>query len=333
MKKRTTIKTLATGVVLAACATGLHAATDVYRQIIVHGTDDSVLATYYESELSYLEFVEKEEVYPNAEVYTNGNILIKLSSEVKFKMVKVEGGVDYTLTDNGTPITAWDATKHIDTFYIGEYEVTQGLYKEVKGTVPSDQSMIGDNYPVATVSWDMIAGSEDNFLTAINKLLAEIKKNNPAVATALGDREFRLPSEWEWEYAAAGGKEYKTLGYYFSGTSESTTEALETVAVNSVSPNKATSVAEVGSKLPNNLGLYDMSGNVYEWCSGLGYPADPTTPGYQSSTSTTLNTSNRPYRSGRWGNDSAKYFLVNMRNDNVSSYISSMDSAGFRLVF
>ena len=326
MKKRTTIKTLAAAVVLGACAAGLHATTEDDQRLIVYGENDSELGTFDASEVSYLEF--KQAVYPYARVDNEGNLLFKPSPDVSFKMIKVEGGVDYALTRTGSEITSWSPTKRIDNFYLGQYEVTQGVYKAMMTSVPDGQSATGNDYPVAMVSWNMIAGSGDNFLTAINAKLAEIKENNPAVATALGDREFRLPSEWEWEYAASGGKNYATLNYYFSGTSEETPEALETVAVNSVDPNKATSVAKVGSKLPNNLGLYVMSGNVWEWCSGLGYPADPDTPGYQVGTSTTLN-SNRPARGGGWNSLNIINFWVLARGNN--SVDITHERGGFRL--
>ena len=145
---------------------------------------------------------------------------------------------------------------------------------------------------------------------------------------ALGNKEFRLPNEWEWEYAAAGGKDWANLKYTYSGTTGEGADVLNTVAVNSVSPNIANAVTIVGSKLPNNLGLYDMSGNVGEWCSGLGYTGHGTTAGYLTSIGS-WDTAYRPYRSGCWPNTNANYFLVGARA-NLSPTVTIND-VGFRV--
>ena len=183
---------------------------------------------------------------------------------------------------------------------------------------------------MAKVSWDDVAGSgSTTFLKLLNAKMSQIKANSSAdVVAALGNMEFRLPNEWEWEYAAAGGPAWNNLKYTYSGTTGTGGTILNTVAVNSVSPNKATSVALVGSKLPNNLGLYDMSGNVWEWCSGLGYSGHETTPGYMNNSGTWVN-SHRPVRGGSWDDDSQSGFLV--RNRFYYETASSYEARGFRL--
>ncbi|MBD5232294.1 MAG: formylglycine-generating enzyme family protein [Bacteroidales bacterium] len=282
--------------------------------------------------------------------------MIPLTDNIKFKMIKVEGGVPFTLTNEGSALTgtAWannGATKQMEDFWIGEFEVTQDIWKEVMGltdaqlpvsnfesTVGSTkypagtaQTKKGAKYPIANVSWGDICTGSNSFLTKINARLKELKASNPALAAALGDKEFRLPSEWEWTYAAAGGKNYASLQYWYSGISGTTQPAnteLDKVAVNSVTT-ILTSVAEVGSKEPNALGLYDMSGNVWERCSSLGYPGHENEYGYLNNTGT-WNSSYRPCRGGGWTNTSASNFRISYRRYSNGTESRSIYD-GFRL--
>ena len=179
----------------------------------------------------------------------DGN-LIFFVGDVIFKMVKVQGGT-FTMgctSEQGSDCYDDEKPSHtvtLSTYYIGETEVTQALWKAVMGSNPS--RIMGDKRPVEHVSWDDC----QEFIRKLNKLTGE---------------KFRLPTEAEWEFAARGGT--KSAGYKYSGSNDINAVAWYNVNAHDKgksSPDYGTHV--VKTKKPNELGIYDMSGNVAEWCS------------------------------------------------------------------
>ena len=155
---------------------------------------------------------------------------------VSFKMVKVAGGTfKMGATEEQESFAYYDEKPvhevTLSDYYIGETEVTQELWGAVMGSNPSYHK--GTNLPVDSVSWDDC----QDFIKELNSLTG---------------KNFRLPTEAEWEFAARGGN--KSKGYKYSGSSMWYRD----------NSNGETHV--VVTKLPNELGLYDMSGNVWEWC-------------------------------------------------------------------
>ncbi len=139
------------------------------------------------------------------------------------------------------PVEGCEATQangflSLDSYYIGKTEVTQGLWEEVMGTNPS--FFKSPALPVESVSWE----DTQAFIEKLNKLTG---------------KTFRLPNEFEWEFAAKGGNQSK--GFKYSGGNKP-----EKVSWNDFNSGEQTN--PVGKKLPNELGIYDMSGNVEEWC-------------------------------------------------------------------
>lgn len=260
------------------------AAADVNRDGNVSISDVSTLIDYL---LGSIEFPPEEE-----EITVNG---------ASFVMVPVEGGTFMmgATDEQGSDASEREKPVHqvtVSSFSISQTEVTQELWRAVMGSNPS--YFIGEQLPVERVSWEDC----QEFINAIN---------------ALTGRNFRLPTEAEWEFAARGGNE--SHGYKYAGSND-----LSSVGWYSYNDswvlrgNGAHGTHEVATRLPNELNLYDMSGNVHEWCQDwyASYSAaaqtDPTGPDYGS---------NRVYRGGNWYFD--EWFCrVSFRNSVVPTYQS-----------
>lgn len=225
---------------------------------------------------------------------------------VKFKMVKVEGGT-FTMGATKNEILDGDNPAHIVTltndYYIGQTEVTQNLWEIVMGCNPS--RFKGNNRPVENVSWD-------DCQMLISKL------------NSITGKQFRLPTEAEWEFAARGGNNSK--GFIYSGSNNLFDVAFfydNCCKEGGHSP--AYGTHDVATLKPNELGIYDMSGNVYEWCSDWygdyesHSPENPVGPMYGEF---------RVFRGGSW-NRTAKYCILSDRNNSTTNF--RKDYLGLRL--
>lgn len=202
------------------------------------------------------------------------------ANDVSFKMIRVEGGTFMMGSEADGPEKPIHSVT-LSSYYIGETEVTQALWQAVMGSNPSDFK--GDNRPVEQVSWD-------DCQTFIRKL------------NALTGKSFRLPTEAEWEYAARGGS--KSNGYKYSGSNH-----LDSVAWFDGNSGKETH--PVKGKLPNELGIYDMSGNVWEWCQDLFGNYDSSS---QTDPKGATSGSYHVQRGGSWGYNGAWNCRVTIRS-------------------
>lgn len=179
---------------------------------------------------------------------------------VNFTMIKVEGGT-FTMgatSEQGSDVYDNEYPAHqvtLSTYYMGETVVTQSLWEAVMGTTVCQQRVksggsasthkgIGYDYPMYYVNWEEC----QDFISKLNDILS----------SQLGGKKFTLPTEAQWEYAARGGN--KSRGYKYSGSDDLS-------KVGWYNDNSGRSTRPVASKRRNDLCLYDMSGNVYEWCA------------------------------------------------------------------
>jgi formylglycine-generating enzyme required for sulfatase activity len=178
------------------------------------------------------------------------------------------------------------------------------------GSLPSS-SYLGDNKPVIYVSWDSITGS-GGFLEKLN---AQTGKN------------YRLPTEAEWEYAALGCNGGVCENFQYSGS--------DTVGDVAWHSNNCSILQPVGTKRANALGIYDMSGNVWEccsdWYSSSYYPSGTSQASPQDNPTGPASGSGRINRGGSWGSeDNNIYHRVAYRNNAPPGNSYAHD--GFRLV-
>ena len=240
--------------------------------------------------------------YPNDSITANGeytpNVKTFYANCVPFEMVEVRGGTFRmgATSEQGNDADSDEKRVHIVTlyllhlfdskgldsdekpvhsvtlsgYYIGKTEVTQALWKAVMGSNPS--SFKGDNLPVELVSWNDC----QEFIRKLNSLTGQ---------------HFRLPTEAEWEFACRGGN--NSRGYKYSGSNY-----IDNVAW--YWDNSGKKIHPVATKLPSELGIYDMSGNVMEWCSDW---YGKYSSGAQTNPKGPYDGSHRVRRGGSWGSD------------------------------
>ena len=246
---------------------------------------------------------------------------------VSFTMVGVQGG---TFTMGATEEQGSDAYSDeypthqvtLSSYSIGQTEVTQALWQAVMGSNPSWFNGYGNstygsyhssyNYgtnlqrPVESVSWNDC----QEFITKLNQLTG---------------KQFRLPTEAEWEYAARGGNRSQSYKYSGSNSVGDVAWYYDNIPSQS-SGTSGYGTQTVGTKAPNELGLYDMSGNVWEWCQdwydsySSGAQTNPTGP----------TTGSRRVTRGGCSNDNARYCRVSGRSSITPSHRDHY--VGFRLV-
>ena len=252
-------------------------------------SDHNSTLTIREGETSILtEKLEKPkaEVSNSKATSSSGNQVISVGN-VSFTMVRVDGSSFQMGATSEQGIDAMNDEKPIhqvklSSYYLGETEVTQALWEAIMGNNPS--SFIGSNRPVEKVSWDDC----QEFIQKLNQKTG---------------RRFRLPTEAEWEFAARGGS--KSRRYKYSGGNNINAVAWFT-------DNSNGTTHDVKTKQANELGLYDMSGNVWEWCQDWykSYSSDS-----QTNPTGPLSGSSHLFRGGSWSRSardcrvSIRYFI------------------------
>ena len=213
---------------------------------------------------------------------SDNTISIPVKDGISIDMVRVEAGT-FTMGATAEMKDPWKEEKPThqvtltNDYYIGKYEVTQALWKAVMGNNPSNFK--GDNLPVEQVSWDDC----QEFISKLNRITG---------------KTFRLPTEAEWEYAARGGN--KSRGYQYSGSNNLLDVAWDDDWYDDNSGDKTHAV---GTKQPNELGIYDMSGNVSEWCQDWYEAYSSSSQVNPTGANSEFDPSYRVYRGGSWEDD------------------------------
>ena len=252
---------------------------------------------------------------------------------VSFEMVAVKGGTFIMGSNDGEAGDREKPTHNVtlSDYYIGKYEVTVAQFREFinETNYRTDADKDGSSYIWNGSSWEKRNGVNWK-CDASGKMRGSWEDNHPVIHVSWNDakaycewlsrktgQSFRLPTEAEWEYAARGGN--KSRGYKYSGSN-----SIDDVAW--YTSNSGSKTHQVGTKSPNELGVYDMSGNVWEWCQdwygdySSGSQYNPTGPSSGSS---------RVNRGGSWFYG-ARICRVSYRNGNTPD--NRYNGSGFRVV-
>ena len=227
---------------LLAFAAAMVALPSMAQGVVVFKKDGTRVVYPYEAIDSIVTYNYGETPPTGGGFVNDGQNKVYTANGVSFTMIAVKGGT-FTMgaTSEQTGAFSDESPTHsvtLSDYYIGETEVTQKLWNAVMGSNPS--KFTGNmQRPVEMVSWNDC----QTFISKLNQLTGET---------------FRLPTEAQWEYAARGGN--KSKGYTYSGSN-----AIDDVAWYNDNSDRMTH--PVKTKAPNELGIYDMSGNVFEWCS------------------------------------------------------------------
>jgi formylglycine-generating enzyme len=204
----------------------------------------------------------------------NANFSQNLGNGITLDMIFVEGGTFMMGSDDGSEREKPIHSVTLDSFYIGKFQVTQAQWKAIMGYNPS--LFQGDDLPVECVSWD----DAQEFIKKINEKIP----SNPQIV------KYRLLTEAEWEYAARGGN--KSKDYEYAGS-----DNIYEVAWHRENSGRKTH--PVGQKKANELDVFDMSGNVWEWCEDW-FHEDYYENSHTKNPKGASNCSDRVLRGGSW---------------------------------
>ena len=230
---------------------------------------------------------------------SKNNYIETLPNGIQFEMIHIPGGKLMI----GSEEHPWEKPSHevsVPDFYLGKYPVTQQLWRAVMGDDNNPSYYTGDLRPVESISWNQA----QEFIQRLNK----ISRQN-----------YVLPSEAIWEYAARGGQ--KSQGFRYAGSNK-----LKEVGWYNLNSHRETK--PVGLKQSNELGLYDMSGNVWEWCADHWHESYEGAPVDGSPWVSGGDEARRVVRGGSWLNYDY-YCRVSVRYRDLTE--NRFDDIGFRL--